>query len=63
MKCATCGCGLNQGDEVLRLEEGIIGIRDFVPLGKAKLFCSDECLKGSFNGSQGRPKQLPRRIP
>ena len=62
MNCATCRRELEQGMDVLELQEGIAGTHGVVPIGKVLLFCSEECLKGIFNGSKGRLKQ-PRRIP
>ena len=60
MECATCRVTLNEGDGVLELTEGIIGMRGFVPLENALVFCSSECLKDSFNGGKGRVVRKPK---
>ena len=62
MNCGTCRRELEQGMDVLELQEGVLGNQGLVPIGKALLFCCEQCLKDFFNGSQGRLKQ-PRRIP
>ena len=64
--CDCCGaearkeCKPKEGDDVLELTEGIIGMRGFVPLETPLVFCSSECLKDSYNGSKGRVVQKPK---
>ena len=60
MECATCRIELKEGDDVLELTEGIIGMRGFVPLENALVFCSSQCLKDSFNGGKGRVTLRPK---
>jgi RNase P protein component len=62
MECRTCRRKLEQGDEAIQLIEGIIGTSGFVALDDPSVFCSDECLKDSFNGGKGRIR-LKRRVP
>ena len=51
---------LKEGDDVFELTEGILGMRGFVPLENALVFCSTQCLKNSFNGGKGRVAQEPK---
>ena len=62
MHCSTCRKELTEGMDVFQLEEGIVGMRGIVPLGKALLFCTVQCLKDFFNGSKGYV-YLKRRVP
>ena len=62
MKCATCSRELEQGMDAFELQEGILGAHGLVPLGKALLFCCEQCIKDFFNGSKGRIHKH-RRIP
>jgi len=62
IKCAACRTNLEEGMDVIQVEEGIIGLRGFVSLEKPLLFCSVDCLRDYFTPSKGGYK-LPRRIP
>ena len=61
-KCATCRSKIEEGMDVLEVQEGIIGLRGFVSLEKPLLFCCAECMKKFFTPSSGYEK-LPKRIP
>ncbi len=56
-----CHRELDLGVDVKRVEEGVIGIRGFVPLGEAQFFCSEECLRDDFDLSD--LPSVPPRIP
>jgi hypothetical protein len=62
MKCNTCQRELREGMNVFEVQEGVIGISEFVALDEKLLFCRLECLKNYFSGSRGY-EQAPRRIP
>jgi hypothetical protein len=59
--CANCQGELNVGCDATRIEEGVIGVKDFVPLGKPLFFCRDQCVSDYFD-LDGLPS-LPRRMP
>jgi hypothetical protein len=61
-KCGTCQRELEEGMDVLEVQEGVVGVNGFVPLESTALFCSVECLKSFFSGSKGY-EQAPRRLP
>lgn len=62
MKCATCRRGMKQGDEAWKVEEGIVGMSDFVGLADAEVFCSLECL-GRYLSPAGGYEKVGRRVP
>ena len=59
--CANCGHELDIGVDVIKADEGVIGMRDFVPLGKPLFFCCEKCLVDYFD--MDALESLPRRIP
>jgi len=59
--CANCRGELNLGAEAIRVDEGVIGMRGFVPLEKTLLFCNDKCLTDYYD--LGDLPTVPRRIP
>ena len=59
--CANCRCELDIGVDVIKVDEGVIGVKDFVPLEKMQFFCCERCLKDYFDMSD--LPSLPRRIP
>ena len=61
IECRTCRRGLEEGTDVLEVQEGIIGKLGFVDLSEKLLFCDFDCLRGYLNGSKGHV--LKRRIP
>lgn len=44
LECRNCGRELRLGDEVVTVQEGVLGPRGVVPLGEADVFCGQECL-------------------
>ncbi len=61
IECCTCRRELEEGMNVLEVQEGIIGKLGFVALGEKLLFCNFECLRDYLDGSKGHV--LKRRIP
>lgn len=61
IECRTCRRKLEEGTDVLEVQEGIIGKLGFVDLGEKLLFCDFDCLRGYLNGAKGYV--LKRRIP
>ncbi len=59
--CRTCRRELEEGTNVLEVQEGIIGKLGFVALGEKLLYCNFECLRDYLDGSKGQI--LKRRIP
>lgn len=60
--CSKCRCQLTEGRDVVEVQEGVVGVRGFIPLEKILTFCSIDCLKEYFTGERGY-ERLPRRIP
>lgn len=61
IECCTCRRELEEGMNVLEVQEGIIGKLGFVALGEKLLFCDFQCLRNYLDGSKGYV--LKRRIP
>lgn len=61
IECRTCRGELEEGMNVVELQEGIIGKLGFVSFGEKLLFSSFECLRNYLDGSKGHV--LKRRIP
>ena len=59
--CDNCRRELDVGVDVIKVNEGVIGTRDFVSLESAMFFCCEKCLKDYFD--LGGLPSLPRRIP
>ena len=59
--CRACRRELEEGLNVLEVQEGIIGKLGFVALGEKLLFCNFQCLRSYLDGSKGHV--LKRRIP
>jgi hypothetical protein len=59
--CASCRRELDIGVDVIKVDEGVIGVKGFVPLEKMLFFCCERCLRDYFDLS-GLPS-LPPRIP
>lgn len=59
--CAHCQRQIQLGEDVLALEQGVIGPRGLVPLEKSLWFCDGECAARYFGEEE--VVQLPRRIP
>lgn len=60
-KCANCTQELNIGTDAIKVEEGVMGVKDFVPLEKVIFFCCEKCLVDYFDMSN--LPSLPRRVP
>ncbi len=59
--CPNCRRPLDIGVDVICVEEGVIGMKGFIPLEKPMLFCSEKCLCDYFDLND-LPK-VPKRIP
>ena len=59
--CAGCDRELDIGVDTIRVEEGVIGMKGFIPLGDAMLFCCERCLK-DYVDIDDLPS-VPRRVP
>ena len=59
MQCASCQKDLEEGIDVIGVQQGIIGTRGFVPLEEHLLFCSKECLRNYFSDPTGYVERLP----
>ena len=46
VSCEHCRHELQLGEDVIRMDNGVIGPRGFIDLGKAMFFCNEDCLKG-----------------
>ena len=60
-KCANCQRELDVGVDVTRIIEGVIGLKDFVPLGKPLLFCCEKCIREYYD--LGSLPSVTPRIP
>lgn len=59
--CANCRRRLDIGNDAVRTDEGVMGVRKFVALDKTLFFCCDSCISDYF-----RTDDLPsvkKRIP
>lgn len=43
--CLHCQHELDIGGDAIRVDIGVIGMEDFVPMEKTLLFCSRDCMK------------------
>ena len=59
--CANCRRELDVGLDAIKVDEGVIGVKDFVPLEKMLFFCSEKCLMDYFDMSD--LPSMPPRIP
>ena len=59
--CANCIQELDIGVDVLRVDEGVMGMKGFVPLENTLLFCSEQCLRDYFD--IGDLPSVPSRVP
>jgi hypothetical protein len=59
--CANCRRELDVGVDAIRVDEGVMGMKDFVPLEKTLLFCCEKCLIEYYD--LGNLSSMPRRIP
>jgi hypothetical protein len=59
--CANCQRELDIGVDAIRIDEGVIGMKDFVALDKTLFFCCEECISKYFDLSS--LPSVPKRIP
>ena len=59
--CANCERELDVGVDAMKIDEGVIGMKGFVPLGKPLFFCCEDCISSHFD--LGGLPSVPRRIP
>ena len=59
--CANCRRDLGVGVDTIRVDEGVIGTKDFVPLDNTMFFCCERCLRDYFD--MGDLPSMPPRIP
>jgi len=59
--CANCQRELDVGVDAMRIDEGVIGMKGFVPLDKTMFFCCDKCIRDYFD--LGDLPSIPRRVP
>ena len=52
---------LDVGVDAIRIDEGVIGMKDFVSLDKTLFFCCEECISNHFD--LGSLPSVPKRIP
>lgn len=60
-RCANCKCDLDIGHDVIKVDEGVMGVKGFVPLEKTLLFCCERCLKDYYDLDDllGMPSRIP----
>jgi len=59
--CANCERELDVGVDAIRADEGVMGMKGFVPLEKTLLFCCEKCLTEYYDLSD--LPSAPGRIP
>jgi hypothetical protein len=59
--CANCRRELDVGVDAIKVDEGVIGVKDFVSLEKTLFFCCERCLSDYFD-MHDLPS-MPPRIP
>ena len=59
--CTNCRRELDIGVDAMRIEEGVIGMKGFVPLDKTMFFCCDKCIRDYFD--LGDLPSMPKRVP
>jgi len=59
--CANCRGELYLGVDAIKVDAGVIGMKDFVPLEEVLLFCCEKCLREYYD--LGDLPSVPQRIP
>ena len=59
--CANCRRDLDIGVDVIRVDEGVVGTKGFVPLEGTMFFCCERCLRDYFD--MGDLQSIPSRVP
>ena len=62
-RCAACRTEIWEGRDVLKVEEGVIGLKGLIALEEPLYFCNEECLVKHYGEEERDPVSLPRRIP
>lgn len=60
-KCSECDGDIAIGRDVIRVQEGVIGTKDVIPLSEELLFCCEECVRRHFDDAE--VIKFDRRIP
>lgn len=63
LTCAQCRRELREGEDAFAFQEGVIGLRGFVPLEDLGFLCSEACRREYFDMSSESAVHLPRRVP
>lgn len=68
--CLVCRKRINIGEDIIEVEQGVLGFRGTVPLEDRQAFCSRRCARKYLDGNghddeDNRPPVLPgkRQIP
>jgi hypothetical protein len=57
--CAHCRRELRFGEDVVCVEDGVLGPRGFIDLSQPRFFCDEDCLKDDFDeGHESDKDQL-----
>ena len=59
--CANCNMELEIGKDTITVQEGVTGLKGFIPLENILYFCCDKCLRDYFD--IGDLPSMPRRVP
>ena len=59
--CTACDSEIHLGRDVIRVQEGVMGTKGFVPLSEELYFCTEECLRKHFDDTE--LIKFDRRIP
>ena len=61
LQCEQCTQTLDVGRDAIRVEEGVIGMRGFVPSDKTLFFCCERCLQAYYDldGIPGLEPRIP----
>lgn len=63
MRCVECKREIEIGQDLIPVEECVLGFNGPVPLEDVKMFCSWGCLKKFCNGNGDDVEKVSRRIP
>ena len=64
MKCDLCKRTLEDGQDVIEVQEGLLGLRGFISLVEKPLtFCSADCVKEHYDSSKGEVYRINRKVP
>lgn len=60
-RCGECDCEITIGRDAIRVQEGVIGTKDFIELSDELLFCGEACLRKFYDDTD--MIKLDRRVP